>query len=340
MSVYFNNKVYVEHKYDYEKDFEEFIYQNSTMLFGKDTILLDVKKKIDSGELGRAIPDGFLFDFSDPDDPKFFLIEVELQSHDFYRHIFPQITKFFAFVRGNTSQQAKLIDSLYRVIESDENYKKQFQKYLKGGELFKFVKDLIEGSGDILLIIDGSKAEIDEIKVTYSDTWGKYVKLVVARCFLNNGEMITFCEPDYELIDNLTDSLDENEEYIEEKQKFYTEDYHLADSEDNVKEIFHLIKESFPDITFNPQRYYISMKNGSNFAYIIVRKKLIRITALVPVEEVGKIVKNYPFKEPGEGVQRFYNAKCSEIKITNTDHMNEIVELLKYTKDFERIRIR
>src|SRR3989304_7264181 len=100
-----DSKRYTEKKYNTEQEFEELVFSNSKMLFGKNTILIDVKKKIGTQFLGGVVPDFFLIDLTDKENPEFYLGEVELASHKFYHHIFPQITKFFAFFKNPTSQK-------------------------------------------------------------------------------------------------------------------------------------------------------------------------------------------------------------------------------------------
>jgi uncharacterized membrane protein len=80
-----------------------------------------------------------------------------LASHDFFRHIFPQITKFFAFFK-NRKSQSELIKKIYSEIDNNVALKKQFKKYLGEKEIFKFVNDTIENSQNILIIIDGEKS--------------------------------------------------------------------------------------------------------------------------------------------------------------------------------------
>lgn len=341
MSVFYKNKKYIEHTFDSEAQFEKMVFEKHKLLFGSNTVLLDVKKKLNTGELGKTIPDGFLFDFSDLDDPKFYIVEVELASHNFYKHIFPQITKFFGFVRSSTADQAKLIDSIYRIIESNNDYKEIFKSYLKGKELFKFLKDLIEGSSDILLIIDGKKNEIDEIMETYSETWGKYVKQIICRSFKNEDEIIIVTEPDFEVVETGLEDIDEevdDEDHIE--RNHYTEEFHLTDANELVKQIYAKIKNEFKDVNYNAQRYYIAMKNPKGFAIIIPRKKLIRLVVFVPIEEARKFIKNYSLKEPSVGEQRFWNARCTHVKVDNENFLDEIVNILKFAEVFPVVKVR
>lgn len=179
-----------------EEEFEKLVSDNSKIFFGDKTIYIDAKKKIETKALGGSIPDGFLFDFSDSDNPEFYLIEVELASHDFYKHIFPQITKFFAFFKNNKSQK-DLIEKIYSIASTDDSIKKEFRKFLGEKEIFKFINDTIEGSQNILLIIDGDKSELPEIVDTYTDTWGKIVKTIKINIFKNNNDLIFSMTPDF-----------------------------------------------------------------------------------------------------------------------------------------------
>src|SRR6185437_4085855 len=161
--------------FEKESDFEKDVVANAKIFFGPATIYIDAKRKIETKSLGNSIPDGFLFDLSDKNNPEFYLVVVELAKHDFFNHIFPQITKFFGFYK-NPKSQNDLVDKIFKIITGDINLKKEFKKYLGEIEIYKFIKDTIESSQNILIIIDGEKKEMPEIIETYTDTLGKMVK--------------------------------------------------------------------------------------------------------------------------------------------------------------------
>lgn len=75
--LYRNSLRYTEKKFEIEKDFEQLLLDNSKTLFGKNTIIINAKKKIDSQFMGGAIPDCFLFDLSDPQNPEFYIVRKE-----------------------------------------------------------------------------------------------------------------------------------------------------------------------------------------------------------------------------------------------------------------------
>jgi hypothetical protein len=85
--------VYHRTAYKGEPDLEAAIIAVSQDLFGKGRYYLDVKQKIGRKPGQRAIPDGYLIDLADPQ-PRLFVVENELASHDPLRHIAVQILQF------------------------------------------------------------------------------------------------------------------------------------------------------------------------------------------------------------------------------------------------------
>ena len=324
-----NGQRFTEHKYQLEADFEKEIADSQKAIFGKDTIYIDTKRKIGSEALGDAIPDGFLFDMSDPDNFEFYLVEVELEKHDFYRHIFPQITKFFAFYK-NSKRQKELVEKLFSTINTDSTLKRQFKKYLGDEEIFKFLNDVIDNSQNILLIIDGNKPELPEITDTYSDTWGKMVKLLNVKKFMYKNESIFTVDPEFETIEF---SYEETPTEAEKKNTTYSEEFHLEGVDENVKSVYENIKKrvlSIDDsVNFNPQKYYISIKAPKNIVYLKLRKKKIRMVVMMPEDEIRANIKHHPVKTLSAGVQQFYNGPCATIDVQDLDKIDEIVHLIE-----------
>lgn len=327
-ALYFNNKRFVETTFSKEKDFEALAFANSKNLFGQQSILIDAKRKIDNKSLGGTIPDAFLFDLKDPNNPEFYLIEVELAKHSFYNHIFPQITKFFAFFK-NPESQSKLIEKIYNIVANDAALKKEFIDKTGYQELFKFIKDTIENSQNILLILDNEKKELPEIISTYTDTWGKMVKLSLLKQYEHNGDSILSLTPEFENIDTIDIASKEQDE---NKASVYTEDYHLEGVTPEIREIYHALKnaltEQIPTLKFNPQRYYISLRKKRNFAFLKVRKKKVALIAMQNEEVIREKVTGYTVSTLGESVQRFYNGECARINIDSMDSLDEVIKLL------------
>ncbi len=87
-----NNLTYTRYEYSLEKEFEQIVIEQATHIFGHKAVYVDIKKKI--GKSIVTIPDGYLIDFTFPSDPKLYIIEIELASHDLRKHIAPQLMSF------------------------------------------------------------------------------------------------------------------------------------------------------------------------------------------------------------------------------------------------------
>lgn len=319
------NKKFNQVKYSSENYFEKRIKDNSKLLFGKDSVFLDLKNLVETRSLGGAVPDGFLFDFSDKENPEFYLVEVELEKHDFYRHIFPQLTKFFAFFI-NPYQLNDLTDTLYNHIRTNPDIQEQFKDNLGNKEIYKTLNDTLENSQNILVIIDEEKPEFKEMTSTYTDTWGRKLKVMTIKEFKHESQTIFFVSPDFEAL-SLGEIIEEEPEITT-----YTEEYHLTEVNENVKEIYKNIKEQllsqYPDIKVNPQKYYISLREKRNFAFIKPRVTKMNIVVMTPVEEGREIIQNHTISELGEGVQKFYNGPCYRLTIDEVENMDEVYQAI------------
>lgn len=333
MAIYGNNKRYTEYHFKIEKDFEDDVFNSAKTLFGKNTIYINAKKKIESKSLGNAIPDGFFFDFNEPNDPQFYIVEVELSRHRFFEHIFPQITRFFAFFK-NPKLQKSLVDKLFSVINTDDSIKSEFKYFIGHAEIYKFLSDVIESSQNILLIVDGHISELPDIQETYSDTWGKMVKYLEVKKYTNNGNTIYSVEPDFEILQYKEPGGDEVEEIENEKPNAaITESYHLEGVSLISKQIYNKIRAIAlllnKDLIFNPQKYYISIRAKRNIAFIKVRTKKVRIIVMMPEKEIKKIVHQNTVSSLSQPVQDFYNGPCAAVDFSDKKGLKEIQPLIK-----------
>ena len=323
---------YSEKEYKKESDIEELVVQNSKTLFGNNSVYVDAKKKIDNASFGGVIPDGFLFDLTDPKNPEFYIVEVELSKHSFFNHIFPQTTKYFAFFK-NPDSQGKLTEKLYEIFDKDDQLKKELKSKIGNKEIFKFLKDTIENSQNILIVIDNEKPEFTEIIETYTDTWGKMVRIAILKEYHQpNGQddTIITMTPDFENIETI-DIVSTNQDESS-KPTSYTVDFHLDGIPEEIKEIFYELKlkltERIPTLSLNPQRYYISLRKKRNFAFLRIRKKKIAIVAMMKEDKIRERIQYNNVATLSQGVQNFYGRPCARIDLTNNKNLQEVVDLL------------
>jgi len=86
-----------------EAQLENMVKEHSKQIFGNDSIYFDIKATIRTQTDVGSIPDGYAITLADK---RWFIIEVELASHDPYSHILPQITKFLNSIENHDNQHA------------------------------------------------------------------------------------------------------------------------------------------------------------------------------------------------------------------------------------------
>lgn len=320
VSVSLNGDIFEQVAYSKEDDFEQLVAHNARTIFGDKAMYIDAKKKVNTSSLGGTIPDGFLIDLSDRDDPQFYLVEVELQSHDFFRHIFPQITRFFAFYR-DSKQRHRLIETMFGLFESSPALIKQLRDLIGSHETYKFLKDTVDNGQNILIVIDGPKAEFKEIMDTYTDTWGRMVKVQIVSHFQRDSSSILTVEPPFQAIP-FEDAVSPDKEMSEPSQ--YSEEFHLDGCETKIRDLYGRLKAEFLSIKstlrFNPVKYYIGVRDIRNIAAIRLLKKKLLLEALLSEDEVRRIVQHHKIRRiKGRGPM---------VEVDDTQHWNEIRELI------------
>jgi predicted transport protein len=334
ISVSLNGENFEQVIYNKEEAFEQLVAQNAQTIFGDKAIYIDAKKKVNTSSLGGTIPDGFLIGLSDSDDSQFYLVEVELQSHDFFNHIFPQITKFFAFYR-DSKQRHKLIETMFSLFKDDPVLTKKLKDSIGAREIYKFLKDVIDGNQNILIIIDGPKPEFEEIMDTYTDTWGKMVKIQIINHFKRDDNNILVVEPPFSDLP-FGDAISPSPEKEIGKDSPYTEEFHLQNSLPDVQKIYTKLKEEFlstkNSLRFNIKKSYIGIADKKQFAFIMPQKKKIKMIVLLSEDETKQILQSghHKLTSHTESVQRFWGGdypNCS-IEIYDTENWREIQKVV------------
>jgi len=136
--IILNNKEYSLYDFDNEAEFEKAVIENQKYLFGKDSVYVDVKRRIGRG--GHwGIPDAFLIDFYDIKKPQLYIVENEIASHDVYSNITEQIARFETSIVSSANQ---IRDLLIESINNEPKTKKEIEKYLQK-TVFKTVTELM-----------------------------------------------------------------------------------------------------------------------------------------------------------------------------------------------------
>ena len=184
-----------------EDELEKAFIQNYKKVLGQGTQYLPIKKLV--GSRIKKVTDGLLINLNDRSKPSFWIIEVELSSHDLERHVQTQIVGFLRALEDEKTLRV-LIESVHRSItrrDDKEWYDRFFMPaYIENEfpgvpESYKFVDSLLHGNCGVLIVIDRVTLELKEIVEFLSSK--RPVRVVEFKTFKKDRELIyTFSQPD------------------------------------------------------------------------------------------------------------------------------------------------
>lgn len=128
MKIVLNGSKYEPGKFSDEVELEKIVKQLSTDIFGGKSIYLDIKKRVKHSDNSFVnIPDAYVLDFRS--DPKLWVVENELSTHDSFRHIGVQMLQFASqFTEGSFEIKTLLLSA----INVSEELKKRTKQLLLG----------------------------------------------------------------------------------------------------------------------------------------------------------------------------------------------------------------
>lgn len=189
------NNRYIEIPYDKESELEEALNEVKDTLFGSSRIYLDEKKKI--GKQGRInnFPDGYLIDLTNNQDPKIFVVENDLASHQHLKHIAVQILEFSLSFE---TSKVKVKNIIKEMLQKNNNEWKKCDDFAKSNnyENVDFLLETIihkKDSFNALLIIDELSEELETVLIS---RFKFPVEVITLKRYKNqNGDMLYDFQP-------------------------------------------------------------------------------------------------------------------------------------------------
>ncbi len=150
-------------EYEGEADLEGAIAEVQAELFGPNRIYLDAKKKMGAKGGLRNIPDGYLIDLTGRQ-PRLYVVENELASHDPLRHIAVQILQFSL----SFEEEPRAVKTvLFNALQAQPEAKAQCEEYASRHE-FRNLDHMLEhmvfeGPFAALVVIDDLPEKLETV---------------------------------------------------------------------------------------------------------------------------------------------------------------------------------
>ena len=284
------------YQFDTEKEFEGCVVSQIENIFGERCVYLDCKRRIGKQGSKQSIPDAYLIDFSSQREPKLFVVETEIASHDLFQHIGVQILQF-AHSFASAPRQVKQV--LFDEISKDAKVYAACDKYAQVYGLRNvdnLLDHLVNDVFRALIIIDEATDELYKVVKNFRFP----VEVIEIETYrANKGEQIYRFNPLFKDVSNIKESIEEREQKTVDISEFDT--IVVPAREDGFNETF-LGENRWYEIRIHasmiPQIKYIA-------AYQVAPVSAITHWALVkniePWEDTGKFVVNFaePAKEIG-----------------------------------------
>lgn len=159
---------YLEIPYERESELELAVNEVKDALFGSSRIYLDDKKKIGKKGGVNNLPDAYLIDLTNYQDPKIFVVENDLASHQHLKHIAVQILEFSLSFESSKVKVKNIIKEMLQKRKSEWAKCEAFAKK-NGFENVDFLLESIihkKDSFNALLIIDELGEELETVLIS------------------------------------------------------------------------------------------------------------------------------------------------------------------------------
>ena len=159
----FDDLIYSPTEYGKEKDFERAVVDHASQIFGKSALYLDVKKRIGNDRV-LTIPDGYVLDFTLASDPRLYIVENELATHDAFRHIGQQLLKFAVSYKASGRKIKKFLLQEIHAREESQRFVEQGLKRAGYRNIDALLEDLIfDKPVAAVVVIDRITPELENV---------------------------------------------------------------------------------------------------------------------------------------------------------------------------------
>lgn len=159
---------YLEIPYENESELEDAINEVKEALWGSTRIYLDDKRKIGKKGSTNNLPDGYLIDITNTQDPKIFVVENDLASHQHLKHIAVQILEFSLSFESSKVKVKNVIKEMLQKRPKEWKVCEDFARK-NGYENVDYLLESIiqkKDSFNALLIIDELGEELETVLIS------------------------------------------------------------------------------------------------------------------------------------------------------------------------------
>ena len=304
------------------EEMSKLVFANRPVIFGERTIGLTAK----IGTMTFPF-DAFLFDFSNPADPKCFLL-VTAKGVAVSMLAMIAIKSYLEAIEN----RAVLIEMLSKHIRKDKLMQRILKPIVEGSTIEKMLEYMIRKRLRALFLSNEDDPDCIKLFTSFAETHSDTLDIIFLRKYrVGKVNMLSMFPAFVDLKEKQEVKVKAPKEKI-----VHTEENHFEKSSETVRTIYKKLKAEAikidKSIVFNPKgKHYVSMKKGSgkNLAFFHFRKTSTYLVVMLEEKLVRKMVKKAEIKTLPPSVQSFWNGASTGLVISSTEHLKEVAEVLK-----------
>jgi hypothetical protein len=315
MKLVIDNDVYSHYSYENEEKFEQDVNKLADNLFGKNSIYICKKRQMKGSDI-IAIPDAYLIDMTNSLDPKLFIIENEIVSHDPFKHIGIQLLKF-----ATTFEESKveLRNYLMNRISEDKKLLQRLEESCKNSKyrnIDNYLDQAVYGDFRALIIIDEAREELHNVIKKINAN----ISVLEFKAFVSESGKIVFqydtlyedddSEFEFDMEQKTDNPIDLEQYYKRMKRRALCDTIVVPAKEDGFNNVFLAQNQWFA------VRIGAAMKDRIKY---IAAYQVAPISAITHVAEVDSIL---PYNNTGKYLIKFKD-KAKEIGPIKTLDINK-----------------
>lgn len=306
------------------EEMDKLVTTNRAVLFGERTIGL-------TAQIGdfKFNWDAFLFDFSNREDPRCYLLR-------FAKGVTQSMLSMIVLnnILEAPEHRTPLIQALITHIQKDKTKLKIFKPFIvEGYTLENMLEYVIRRNLRALFLVNEDDPDCARLYSSYAETRSATLDVMFLRKYKVGKHNMLSVFPEFSET-RKKQEFKAPEPKPKKEKVVHTEEFHLSKSTvaaalyEKLKAATIKIDKS---VIFNPKgKHYIAMKKpgGKNLAFFHLRKSMYLVVKL-DEKIVRKMVKKNSIQSLPASVQKFWNGPSTGLVISSTDHLKEIVEVLK-----------
>ncbi|MBS7622871.1 hypothetical protein KEJ39_04250 [Candidatus Bathyarchaeota archaeon] len=315
-----------------ESDLEKAVVEHSKDVFGDRTLYFAIKQRVESTTKQRST-DGLLLDLSVPERPRFWLVEVELSTHDMMKDVGPQIKNFLSALK-NEETLRKVREVLYEEIRRERSRYELIQNVIGVKEGIHYFLDKLlhdEEARGVLIVIDELVDELEELRTDWFT--GQVVETILFKIYRKGDKEIYYFTP-YKASKEPPDKGRPSDRYVDWKVAY---DRSPALIKELADELIKRVETEFTDIEHGPfltRSWYkfslkdVKSKKRAKFLVFWLTKSHLHLRIAVDprdFEDRRHLAK--PYK--GFFWSNAPNTQEMELAIASKDELDSALELIK-----------